>query len=824
MDADLYKQAGMLFEQCVDLDPTKRAEFLQSTCPEGTELRTEVEAMLRFDAGEATLAETTGSARAVIDSALTEQSSEPALPESIGRFKIIREIGRGGMGVVYEAEQDEPRRRVALKVVPELADPAIARRMRDEAQTLAIVETPGVARIYETGSAVIFGRRTPYIAMELVDGNPVDEWCRGLRTPTQRLELIARVADAVQAAHARGVIHRDLKPGNILVAPSRDGIGQPKVLDFGIAHAPTAQTLATRSERGGGPIGTLGYMSPEQLGGDHRLVDARSDVYGLGAVAYASLAGRPPYDLSGRTFAGMISLINGSDPPPLGTTDRSLRGDVQVVVAKAMHKEPSRRYQTAEALAADLRRISSNQPILARRPGVLYTIGKFARRHRAATAAAVIFTIALVSAFAAVQEQRNRATVEARTAEAINGFLVEMFRSIDPDIAQGRTISVEEVVQDAERRLDNAELAGQPKVAARLRTVLGEVYAALGRFDSAMANLEHALQMTIVMHGDNARQTADALERLARVETDAGKTDSAEQRYLQAAEIRRLSGSRHPRPETDGGLGAVYLITGRFEQAEAYFRDRLAQLDRTDGANAPLVAENLSWLGSSIEKQGRTEDSVRLQRQAVDVLTDHHGPNHTQVADALNGLGNALAAAGEMEASIRAHERGLAIKRALLRDRHPSIAMSLNNLGVSLIRGGRASEAEPILREAIRIRLEAIGEHHLSTASSFGNHARALAELGRTDEAMDANERAISIVESVSDSDHLMRIVFIANRGRYLADLGKFDEAEQNLVASIEAMQARFGPDYWRVLAARDDLDRVRRLRPDPASDARQSP
>ncbi len=319
------------------------------------------------------------------DDSMQPVRHEPALPTHIGRYRILRRHGEGGMGIVYEAEQDNPRRTVALKVIrSELVSPELVKRFKNEAQILARLQHPGIAQVYEAGMSED-GR--PFFAMELIRGMPLDEYARsrGLDQPA-RLELLAKVCDAVQHAHDKAVVHRDLKPGNILVEES----GQPKVLDFGVAHVTAADVLATSSQtRTGQLLGTLNYMSPEQLSAHPSGLDGRSDVYTLGVILFELLANRLPYHLDQLPVHEVARVIEQEEPSRLGSIDKVYRGDVEIIVAKALEKDKTRRYASAGDLASDIRRFLRGEPILARPASALYQIRKFTRRHRALVAGGI---------------------------------------------------------------------------------------------------------------------------------------------------------------------------------------------------------------------------------------------------------------------------------------------------------------------------------------------------------------------------------------------------------------------------------------------------
>lgn len=408
-----FARVDALFQAARRLPPAERPAFLEAQAGEDASLRAEVEDLIAALESGPDL-EPAPVIAGLADGILAEAEGTPA---RLGEFLILRRIASGGMGVVYEAEQTNPRRRVALKVLhPGTATEEGRRRFEREAEILGRLHHPFIAQIHVFGMAAAPAGESPFLAMELVDGAPLNVHARDLDL-AKRLDLLAKVCDAVAHAHVNGVIHRDLKPSNILVTPA----GEPKVLDFGVARLLDADSaLRTRT---GQVIGTLAYMSPEQAMGDLDRVDTRTDVYALGVLGYEMLCGRLPHEILAGSLPDAIRRIVEEEPPDPGALDRRLRGDASVILLKALEKEPARRYESAGAMAEDIRRHLRDEPILARAPTATYQLRKFVRRHRALVGGGVATMTALVLGLvlalrAATEEQRQRRRADQSAADA----------------------------------------------------------------------------------------------------------------------------------------------------------------------------------------------------------------------------------------------------------------------------------------------------------------------------------------------------------------------------------------------------------------------
>jgi tetratricopeptide (TPR) repeat protein len=487
MEAERWSRIEEIFNAALDRERVQRREYVSEACAGDESLQEEVLSLLaESDAEDGFLEDP---ALHVAAKGLA-QSSNPAagsgsaqpFPEFIGRYRIIRLLGEGGMGAVYEAEQEEPRRTVALKMIrPGLATAERLRRFRHESEALGRLQHPGIAQIYEASTADAGFGLQPYFAMELIRGLSLDRYAEDHKLTTrQRLALMAGICDAVSHAHQRGLIHRDLKPGNILI----DETGQPKILDFGVARVAEAEAQCTLQTEVGQIVGTLAYMSPEQVLGDSNEIDTRSDVYSLGVILYELLSGRPPYDVSSRQLPEAIRTIRESDPAALSSVNRVYRGDIETIVGKALEKDKSRRYASASAMAADIRSYLNDEPIQARPPSAAYQLAKFARRHRGLVGGVAAVFVVLVAGVAV------SATLAVRARRAEQAALA------DRDLAERRFNDVHrlarEVIFDLQNQL--AAIPGTTQVRKDLMAVAINYLDALARDATA----DRALQAELV--------------------------------------------------------------------------------------------------------------------------------------------------------------------------------------------------------------------------------------------------------------------------------------------------------------------------------------
>ncbi|MES2523852.1 MAG: serine/threonine-protein kinase [Gemmatimonadota bacterium] len=750
---------------------------------------------------------------------MTSVTSASRPPQQIGPYRIIQTLGDGGMGVVYEAEETEPvRRRVALKVIRAGLDSRdVLARFDAERRAIAVMNHVGIAKVLHAGST---GDGQPYFAMELVRGLPITSFCDSRRlTLRQRILLFVAVCEAVQHAHQKGVIHRDLKPSNVLVT-DEEGRPQPKVIDFGIAKAlgPLASDSVTVT-LSGLALGTAAYMSPEQADAGSIDVDTRSDIYSMGVMLYELLVGHLPFDPAAvGLYPFLARLIAGDAHPPtpsagvqtlererdaiarLRGTDsqhlrRELRGDLDWIVMKAMHPDRTQRYETANALATDLRRHLADEPVAARPPSARYRVGKFVRRHRigvltatalacTVVASAVVATVGLARATRAEQ----RAEEEAEAAQRVTAFLVDLFRVSDPGEARGNTLTAREILDRGTRRV-STELSGQPAMRARIMQTMGTVHAALGQYAQARSILDDVLQIrerehgpshplvgeTLAALGDVARARGDHAEadrflqralairqaafgtehidvastisQLATLRARQGRSAEAESLYRQAlvldARVRRPEDLRTGRDMR--GLGAVYLAQKRYAEAESVWKETLSLQERLLGSDHPDVGSTLNNLGGLYWTLGRFQDALPYYERARPILEASLGPAHPTTASVINNLAEVHWKTGRFAQADSLFRHALLLKEQALAPGNPSIAITLHGMAGLRTDEGRFREAEPLFKRALQIREGALGAVHPDVAETLREYAGMLRRAGRAGEAAILDTRASGI-------------------------------------------------------------------------------
>ncbi len=756
-----------------------------------------------------------------------DRAAHAEAPERIGAFRVLRELGRGGMGVVYLAEQERPRRQVALKVLHPGGSPAALRRFEHEANLLAHLKHPGIAQVYEAGIAD--GR--PYLAMEHVQGDALDVFAqrRGL-SPRERLALVADVCDAAHHAHVRGVVHRDLKPANILVeeidagadpggtagADRRHAAARPKVLDFGVARATAADLMTmTVGTEAGQLLGTIPFMSPEQLAGDPAKVDARSDVYALGVIAHWLLAGDFPYSIRDCSLVEAARRIQEDAPVPLASVAPRLKGDAEVIVATALAKDPAQRYQSASEMAADLRRFLADEPILARPPGAAEQLRRFARRHRAlAGAAAVVAGVLAVAAvggsWLAVRATRAERAARAQLAraESIHEFLEGMLSSSNPYEGEGNAeTTVPAILARAAAELDGGRFSGQPEVEGAVRKTLGNTYWAAANYEAAERQLRAALAAFEGAPGEDAAAVAVMADLgLLLAETNRFEEAEAMFRAQHDAALARLGPEHVQTVKGLGSLAGVLADQRKLAEAESVLALALPHSARFTGKYADVHRSNLNTLGGLRFFRGDLPGAEAALREAAEVSRRVYGPAHPSTIAMLESVAAVLGQGGDVAGEEAALEQVLSLYRQAFGAEHPRVAAATNSLGMALFRQGDAAAAEPLIREALAMNRRVSGSEHRETARSLNDLAQVLRAQGRLAEAEPLYVESLGIHERVFREDSPGVAIVLRNLGRLRVQQARYAEAEALLVRAIGIQRAALGDEHAATKATAREL------------------
>jgi serine/threonine protein kinase/tetratricopeptide (TPR) repeat protein len=775
----------------------------------------------------------------------------------IGPYRILRQIGEGGFGQVFEAEQDHPvKRRVAIKVIRLGMDTRdVIARFEAERQALALMDHPHIARVLEAGST---GTGRPYFVMELVRGEPITTYCDGKRLSVdERLKLFEQVCQAVQHAHSKGVIHRDLKPSNVLVS-THDDAPFARVIDFGIAKAIagrlTDRTCYTAENQ---LIGTPLYMSPEQAEGSAD-IDTRSDVYSLGVMLYELLTGSTPVDALQARPPGLVEmqrLIREVDPPlPSAhlaksqdtlrtlalryrseprTLTRQIRGELDWIVMKALEKERTRRYETANGLAMDVRRYLAGEPVLAAPPSVRYRMGKFVRRNRVAVATGALLVGSLAAGALAFAWQARIAGQRAAELEAVVDHQSDLLARIDPTLMAvdlNRLVHKEAdaaFTDNAEREqfvrswqaLNSTELArhlieaslldpardaiardfaGQPDIAASLNHTLGLRYQHLGLYEKAGLLLEAAYLARANLYGKDARATIESMAHWGGALHYLGELDKAET-VLREAVARARSEFGADAFETlasENTLATILESQGKGTEAKALFERVLAVRTAKDGPEAETTLTSMANLGYHYFANGEPAKAEPLMADAFRLQAQLLGPHHQETLMSLTNLAAVRYQLGDLAGAERAAEDAVKRYREVFGATHNDTLLATNNLGSILTRQGKSAEASEHYRVAYEGYRNGAGIRNEEALAAQSNYAGSLEEMGRNDEALLLRQENLEVASRIMGVDSEHYLIAASNLAGLECDLGQYQAALDRLQSIDAATRATFKGFY----------------------------
>jgi tetratricopeptide (TPR) repeat protein/tRNA A-37 threonylcarbamoyl transferase component Bud32 len=648
---------------------------------------------------------------------LASAESKPPPHGRISRYRIRREIASGGMGTVYEAVQEQPHRTVALKVMRRgVTSRAALRRFEYESQILARLRHSNIAQVYEAGTHDDGSGGVPFFAMEYIPGaRTLTEHAADNKLDThQRLELFVKVCDAVQHGHQKGIIHRDLKPSNILV----DSEGEPKIIDFGVARATDSDMAVTTLQTDVGQlIGTLQYMSPEQCAADPHDLDSRSDVYALGIVLYELLCGNLPYDISGVPVIEAARVIREQTPTRPSAINRTLRGDLETIVLKALDKDRARRYQSAADLGADIGRYLGDQPIVARPPSALYQLRKFAQRNKLLVGGVVTLIVVLAAAVAVSTHFAFGQTRQAKIARAVSDFLTEDLLGAAaeqiPHAPKGEDVRVRDLLDDAATRLDEAAGPGgrfedEPLVEASIRATLAETYRLLGQLNESEPHAVTALDLRTRILGEKHPDTLWSMKHLVSLYFDQGRRPEAEPLCVKNLELcRSVLGNDHPLTlRCMNSLGSLRIAQGRLNEALPLYEETLAGRRQVLGAEHPRTIWSMNNLAVLYGYMGRYDAAEQLHLETLQLRRRLVGEEHQNTLNSLSNLADLYRQQGRHAEAEPLYEQMLPVSKRVLGEDQPYTLSCMEDLAHVYWSQGRYREAEPLFREVLGLRRE----------------------------------------------------------------------------------------------------------------------
>jgi serine/threonine protein kinase len=774
----------------------------------------------------------------------------------LGDFRILREVGRGGMGVVYEAEQISLGRRVALKVLPFAAtmDSRQLQRFQNEARAAASLEHPHIVPVYGVGCE----RGVHYYAMKFIDGQSLSELIQELKTAEERnhratentekkqntktysslgslctlwqrrspdfyksvAELGIQAAEALEHAHSLGIVHRDIKPANLMIeqaaGSTQQAAGRLWITDFGLARTAADAGLTMT----GDVLGTLRYMSPEQALAKHGLVDHRTDVYSLGVTLYELLTGRPAVE--GKDREEILNSITLDEPRSPRRLDSAIPRDLETIVLKAMEKNPADRYATAKELADDLRHYLEDRPIRARRPSLRQRLAKWARRNQAVvrSASVVLFlaviglgvsTVLIARAYKAEGDSRRTAEDRAAEYEALANYLVQdLLGSAAPEKTLGRKVTVEEVLSNAEKKIDSA-FTDQPRVEAAIRHTMGATYLKLGQYEPAQRHLLRARDLFTRWYGPEAPETLRSMSELADVLGKSGHLEESLLRYEEVLQLQqRVLGEDHPETlKTMLGLAFLLRPLGKIAEAGQLFEKVLSRMQLVLGESHPDTLSAMHGRGLALIDQGRWEEAQRLYEELVPRRRRVLGENHPDTLSSMHALAIVLAYRNEREEAARVLRELLTRDRLVLGEDHHDTLQTMDNLALILNGQGKRQEAQQLLEEVVERRRRVLGENHQETLLAMADVALVLSSQGKRDVARRLYEELLTRCRNALGEDSPRTIEITIRLGALLGVERQWAEAKRVQERALEAALRVLGESNELTARAMNDLARL---------------
>ena len=804
-----------VFARAIEVDPADRKRLLDELCGDDPSLRQNVESWLgSFDKSENYLEDPVFSTQALF-------ARESDHGRIFGNYRIEHELGHGGMGSVFLALRNDGHfeHRVALKIVRRsLAEEHVIERFKQERRILASLSNTNIARLLDGG---VSENGEPFLVMEYVEGEPITEFAeRRELSVNERLRLFLKVCSGVAYAHRNLVVHRDIKPGNILV----DADGEPKLLDFGLAklldedveHDQLQTQPAFRAL-------TPAYASPEQLRGDS--ITTVSDVYSLGVVLYELLTGQRPYEFEGKTLDEIIRTITASHPSPPSRIEASgpqLKGDLDNILLTALRAEPERRYHSVEHFSEDIRRFLKGQPVTARRNSVTYRTRKFIRRHRLGVISATLILISLLASVVISVSQARIADKEKQKAEAVNSFLLGMMNYSDNSSGlsrrDGHDTTVKEVLAGAAERLDAGYLADQPDIRAELQRIVGASLVAEGNYATAELQLRSALGLEDELYGPESLESLPTQIELGQVFLAKGDYESAEKGYQTRLSILR-------REVQKGRMDPAYLLVGlndyallrrargNSKEAELLLREALDLKPKISHDNDVAVGTAESVLALTLADQGKFDEAESIVRSRLAEIRARSDQETTELATNLTSLGNFLMEKGELDESLRSLMEGEGVYRRLTGPAFLPLGDNLRIQAQVLYLGGDLAAAETKINEALAIYTQTASPEYINYPAALTIRGSILTSMKRAAEAEPILREALRLRLAKLPESHFLSALAMGALGECLTAQRRFDEAENLLSKSYSALRDSQGEQNPRTIKAKERLELLTSLR-----------
>jgi len=814
---ELFRRARERFEELVERTAGEREARLAALAATDPELAAAVGGLLAADArASGFLAEP--AVPTAVQEWLAASAEEAALGQQLGPYRTVALLGRGGMGEVFLAERADGQfeQQVALKLLRRGMDSEeILRRFLRERQLLARLEHPNIARLLDGGRAPD-GR--PFIVMERVEGEPITAWCAAHESSVEeRLRLAVTCCEAVELAHRNLIVHRDLKPSNILVSAG----GQVKLLDFGIAKLLGEDGEDTLLTRAGVHVLTPAYAAPEQiLGGP---ITTATDVYALGVVLYELLTGALPHDRRASTAAELSAKVSretverpsaaarkaaeaeaAGDDRQGRRRSRRLRGDLDTILLKALHRDPARRYASAAALADDLRRHLDGKPVAARPDTAGYRAAKLFERHRLGVAAAALIALSLVGGLAGALWQARVARAQARRAEEAQQFLTSIFRVADPDQSKGAQLTARDLLDRGAARVDG-ELAEQPELRAEMQKVLGNVYFQLGLYPEALKLYEKSLAIRKRLSGESDPELAESYRRVGSALHKTAEYAKARPFLERALALNERRGDDLAVASTLNDLANLTRAEGDLEGAQRLLERAVALRSRSGPLDSPDLARNLNNLALVLSRRQKYPEAARVYERALAIHRKNEGELSSLVSGTEDNLAMVLIEMGDLEGARTHNQRAIAVAERLYDRPHPNLALVLNTAGFLATKGGDHEEAVRFYERALAVYEQTLGMDHPDTAYTLQNLGRERAIAGDPRAALALHERALRIREKAYGPKHANVATSLSDLAADYRLLGDYAAAEAALRRSVAvflevAPENRHGAETMRSL------------------------